>query len=368
MTTNVFCLLNCFNNYEIIAGNIIKYYIQNGVKALLPSSIVNVNTFLDTTPYLVYTMSMLSMETVLGPATTTSKQYQDYIMILGMAAVTLARIWNSDIIIMSRQDVTILPGFASLYTIANMLNKKVIYWTDDMRNLWGTTDDPLFIGVAQLPYRYLWGATPNPTQDPSYNNQPNNLNGSGMPLLILGSDTNACPTSKDCNVKKCWNTFAQMILQCQSIQQQNTASTLDKHTQNLITLGNAIINFVEQTKDIKNGKGWKPGYIDNKVVCNGGNCTLWYDIEYVINENIGLLYKEEQEFIMNNKIKWTNDMKENILTMITNSTSTNDSHKKPYAYMTKNISKTSIILNNMSKMITSRRLSGPFDIGMFISK
>ena len=34
MSNNIFCLLNCFNNYDIVAGKIIEFYIKNAVSSL----------------------------------------------------------------------------------------------------------------------------------------------------------------------------------------------------------------------------------------------------------------------------------------------------------------------------------------------
>ena len=56
----VFCMLNCFDNYSIVASKIIEFYIQNAAKVFLTND-VNVNTmsYFEKTPYMLYSLYLL---------------------------------------------------------------------------------------------------------------------------------------------------------------------------------------------------------------------------------------------------------------------------------------------------------------------
>lgn len=277
-------MLNCFNNYEIVSSAIIRMYIENAIHALYPNSTSKVQTFFDTTPFQSFVLSLHN--TV--PYTQTSKQYQDYIVMLGLTAVTLARVNACDIFVYTRQDMVDIAGFATMLTIANQLNKKIVMWTDDLRNIWNTGDNPLVIGMAPLPYRYLWSST-SPT---STTLQPKGLNGYTYPQLA--TTDNKCPEINTCTLEQCWNTFILLIQQAETIQRQNNAGQLNQRCQNLITLGDAIIDYVE---------GGKGRVLGNQLATYGGlgwfNSYLWGDIEAIIRDprNIRLLYNEERSFI-----------------------------------------------------------------------
>ena len=283
---SIFCLLNCFNNYEIVSETIIKMYIKNAINSLSSNTTTKVMSLTDSTPYFLYSLYLLPGNKVQN--LNASKQYQDYITILGLASVVLARIVSSDITVYARQDMTDLPGFSTMLAIANQLNKKVVMWTDDLRNLWGTSDDPLVIGMSPLPYKYLWSADTKNGQDSKYDSQPKLLNGNVVPALA--SSDNLCPTISTCTLEKCWNTFITLINEADVIQTENKAGTLNLRCSNLSKIGQDIISYVENTKDQKYGRGWNPAI----------NYTLWWDIQYVVLENLGLLYSTEKEFISAN--------------------------------------------------------------------
>ena len=148
---SVFCLLNCFDNYSVVAGKIIEFYIKNAADRLAGIS-VSTKTFFEDTPYVFYQLNMPSQATVLlPPGFNRTKQFTDYITMLALTAVTLAQINDCDATVWGMQGVVPSPGFATMYALANELNKITVYWTDDLRNLWGSSDNPLMIGMAPLP-------------------------------------------------------------------------------------------------------------------------------------------------------------------------------------------------------------------------
>ncbi len=320
---NVFCLLNCFNNYDVCASKIIEFFITNGVKALHPQavlppegSLVGLKTFFDSTPYIGFQMTVGvfgngAIPTQFGyipvAGGTRSVQLTNFIWILALTAVTLARIANSDIVVFANQGVVAYPGFATMFALANQINKKTVLWTDDLRNQWGTTNDPLVIGMAPLPYKYLWSATTDPTQNSGlagtdnpykFSPQVKGANGYGF-VPQLGKASNACPTVDQPKFENNWNTFVDIIRRAenevysdQALGGSQGAGAFNKRTQNLVTLGNAIIQWVEKNKNPKFGLGWVPS-----TTAARGNTTLYWDLEYMIVSNSQLLYKSEQDFL-----------------------------------------------------------------------
>ena len=281
----IFCLLDCFDNYSIVAGKVIEFYIQNASKALNPTSNIKIKTFFENTPYIFYSMFMnSSVEVPLPIGITRSKQLTSFITILSLTAVTLAQINRADTTVWGMQGSVPNPGFATMYTIANQLNKITAYWTDDLRNLWGVSDNPLMIGMAPLPYKYLWNASSNPQQTSDMNVQVKGLNG---PLVVpeLANPKNLCPVISEEQFKDKWNSFFRLLKDGESVQSQNVAG-VSKRTHNLIKLGEALIQSIE-SKEKQYGHGWN--YYTNS--------TLYLDMELVIYKNIHLYIKKNRLFL-----------------------------------------------------------------------
>jgi len=308
----VFCMLNCFDNYSIVAGKIIEFYIQNASKVFFPKNDgknVDTMSYFEKTPYMLYSQYLLAQQT---PDPNRSKQYTDYITILSLTAVTLARIFDSRATVFPHQGVTPQAGFATMYAYANAMNKLTVYWTDDLRNLWGTSDDPLMIGMAPLPYRYLWGSSVKTDQPDLMNHQPKGMNGNIFPNI--GSDKDLCPPADEEALHTKWNTFWEAFAVGKATVTQNT-SAMSKRMKNLIILGRKIIQYVEKDKVKQHGNkygngGWIPGPGPTF------NPSLFFDMEWIINSNTNLLYKEEIKFIEeNNKPNKQQSLSSNALRM-----------------------------------------------------
>lgn len=297
MSQKIFCLFNCFNNYDIVASKVMQFYIENAVEYITTvrdnnaTPNIKILTYYENTPFMSYAVNILPGSNPTGYMY--GKQYVDYIYLLGLVSVCLARIDESNTVIYTHQGMINNPGFASLYNIANQLNKTTVLWTDDLRNLWGTTDDPLVIGMSPLPYKYLWTAG-NSTGNPENMVYPKGMNGYLVPNLA--SDKDLCPKVDMQQFSTNWNTFVDMIVRGENIARQNQAGRPNLRTRNLITIGKLIIAYVETGKDVQYGRGWVPG-----LAPAGANATLWWDMELIIFQNKGLLYTEEQTFIDNNR-------------------------------------------------------------------
>lgn len=290
----IFCLLNCFNNYEVVAGKLVEFYISNAITGLNPGNkSPKILNYFNSTPFILYSEVFLPGETIPQQYFPRSKQLIDFVTLISLTAVTLARIKSSEITVFAHQGVVLNTGFATMYTIANQLNIKTAYWTDDLRNIWGTTDDPLFIGMAPLPYKYLWTSGENPAQKPEFNSQPKGLNGSLVQPNLAKTD-NLCPVVSQEKFKNNWNSFIDLFNRSNSIQKQNTGTITNSRINNLIKLGNLMIKYVEidkgSTQYSSLGLGWNPSI----------NTTIYSDLEFIISQNLSLLYLEEQDFFKTN--------------------------------------------------------------------
>jgi hypothetical protein len=297
---NIFGLFNCFNNYEIVASKIIEFYIKNAAAHLAPYQPIEVKTYSQHTPYILYTLYM--SPGAKPPGWPTSKQTLDYVSILALSAVTLARIWNSDMTVFAHQGVILDSGFSVMYTVANQLNKRTAYWSDDLRTQWGDSDDPLVIGMSPLPYKYLWNATMNTAEPENMRVQAHGLNG---PYVTPNLDVtkNLCPPIVNTGkFKNRWNTFIEAIISSGSIADQNKAGVSER-TRNLISLGQAIITMVEAGATTEAGKtaNWQPFTARwGKDFFIRPGVMLWNIYRTIYFNKDKYLYTEEQDFLTEN--------------------------------------------------------------------
>jgi hypothetical protein len=342
---NIFCLLNCFDNYQIVSSKIIQMYVQNAIKYIgqLNSSNTTVQTYVETTPWILYSIYMPPNS--LYPGDKRSKQYQNYMLDIALVSVTLARIKNADVVLFANEGVVENSGFSSMYTIANILNKPTVLWNDDLRNQWGTTDDMLVIGMTPIPYKYYWYADTKKDQNPIFNSYDKSIIGKVTP--VQGSSKDLCPIVNKDNLQKNWNQFIKLIDDGYKNSTNSTNGTLPSRLNNLITLGNLIINYVENDKKYtpysKYGLGWDL----NK------NLTLYWDMDYIINQNINLLTPNNQAFINEQKTNL-----KNIINPISLKKMKKDSfHKTPVAYdpyfKLNNLQTNSISKNRLLEIRTS---------------
>ena len=283
-------------------------------------------TFFNETPYTLYQYYIPPLMWI--PVTAIrSRQLTDYVLIFSLTCVTLAQIDKADATIFAMQGAVPSPGFATMYTLANQLNKITAYWTDDLRNLWGTSDDPLMIGMAPLPYKYLWLSGKSPLckpgedpmthycQSPEMNVQPKSLNGQALiptlaqPLLNADGTPNLnaahCPIANKDNVSQAWNTFVSLLKQGEDIQSQNNKGTATQRTKNMIKMGHAMIDYITITKKHDPNlrtTGWNWAWSTDKSVPPSGtnNTTLYWDLEKIISQNLDLLYEQERDFFNEN--------------------------------------------------------------------
>ena len=280
----VFLLANCFNNYDIVAGKVIQFYIENAVKSMGEKN-TSIKTFFEDTPFGLYSTQMNPGPSVYGELS--SKQFQMFIIILSLTAVCLARINNAYCTVYINNGVVDVAGFSSLFAIANTLNKPTVFWNDDMRSTWGVSTDPLVLGTVPNFYRNLYNASSlNNSTAPYIKNMNNSL-----VLPSMGTDF-TCPTG---------NIFINMIKDSlknvNSTEVQNLGNT---YIANLIKLGDKIIKYVEVDKKIQFPTlpiGWNIGF----------NPGLYYDLRYIIslevNSETSLICQVQKDYFKNNFIQ-----------------------------------------------------------------
>lgn len=292
----VFCMTNCWTNYDMVASAIIQQWIKRGLKT---NGITDyeIKSFLDT-PYLGYYavgsgLAAFSAAyqcygtTPTVPGTGISQQFAVYIWIISIAAVVLAHIQWADVVFIENNSVTTLPMMAEVASLASSLGKQIVYWRDDDRMQWGTTNDPISIGVLPSAYKYIWNAAANQAQDSKFNAQQSNNNPIGVSAK-QGSNTNICAhfMSQGTVLSDKWRTIARAIYFAKQHTQEDH-SFPGSRTSALAQIGKNIVNFIEVVKPAntyykeKFGVGWTPApppAYDPKI----GNVTLYYDCFNVI--------------------------------------------------------------------------------------
>jgi hypothetical protein len=265
----IFLLYPCLNNYEIVAGKVIEIYLRNSSKVPKDQKI---KTFFNDTPFALFSTQMNPGNFVIGSKN--SKQVQLFIIILGLLAVSMSRINSADFIVNIDNGVVDIAGFSSLTTAASMLNKPVVLWNDDMRSTWGTSNDPLTIGSVPNFFKNLYGA---PTAQQKFSPWIKNMgNSSNSPHM--GKNV-PCPPG---------NIFNVMIPDAKASVNGNKVTLPPSYFATLITLGDRLIDYVENTKT-SGGKGWDLSK----------NPGLYYDLYFIINKNTGILPKVQQNFLNN---------------------------------------------------------------------
>ena len=269
MSSSIFLLHPCLNNYEIVAGKVIETYLRNSNYVKENKS--TIKTFFDNTPFMIYSTQMNPGSSVYGSKST--KQVQLFIIIISLLAVSMARISSADFVVNVDNGVVDIAGFSSLTTAASMLNKPIVLWNDDMRSSWGVTNDPMTVGSVPNFFRNLYGV---PTSQTQYRPWIKNLSNSDNPPR-MGKNV-PCPSG---------NIFDAMITEAINSTTKGDQVDLKKsYFSTLITLGNKLINYVEKNK-LGEQKGWDLSK----------NPGLFYDLYYVIYLNINILTPIQQNFI-----------------------------------------------------------------------
>jgi len=300
MVFNVFLIANCYENYSIVSNTIIRMWLT---QALINNKITNptIKTYYDHTPIQVYG-GLSPNEGNFGPFIASpaakfplpsgeySSQYTNFIWIIALTAVSLARVSEADMVVVVANGVTLIPTHCVLATIAQVLNKDVVFWNDDLRCSWGSSNDLVTMGMTVTPYKYLWGTQAAPNIGTTFNIQKRgNLPGS-MPTPHQGNTVNCKPEDPD--KPATWGELSTSIAQiiAANKEEKSSVGNLSSRLKKLVALGQIIIKDIEG----QGGGGWK-----NDL---GRAWPMFYLLNYIINYNQSYLSKKEQEFISKNAI------------------------------------------------------------------
>lgn len=288
-------LANCFNNYEIVSGKVVEFYLGNALtargcgewkwKKTQNMWTKKIKTFFEDTPAQLFLAEMYS-SSVAGSKS--SKMYQNFIIMLSLISVCLARMEKS-ITVYSDQGVVPIAGFSSIFTLANSLNMPTVYWKDDMRATWGAGGDPIVTAskpafwkyMAIAPSIYSAGDLSSPPSSTSFARNLNN------DYLI--------PTQGTAVVCSGLNTFVDLtedaIKSADAFTDKCTV-TAGCYVSKLIALGNKIIDAWENTR-----------YYSGETYPTGGwgaSPELYFTLNEIILQNIELMSTEQVNFIKNN--------------------------------------------------------------------
>jgi hypothetical protein len=296
---DVFLLANCFNNYEIVSAKVVEFYIGNALTArgcgtwAWKKNAQNrwtkkIKTFFEDTPAQLFLAEMYSTS-VLGSKS--SKLYQNFIIMLSLVSVCLARMENS-ITVYSDQGVVPIAGFSSIFTLANSLNLPTVYWKDDMRATWGAGGDPIVTAskrnfwksMAVAPSVYSVGESASSISSVSF---ARNLNNDYI-----------VPTQGTKVVCSGLNTFVDQLEDAIRSTDSSTAKcTVSEgcYVRKLIALGQKIIYRWENTR-----------YYAGETYPVGGWGTspeLYFTLNDVVVKNTQLLSKEQADFVKTNNFE-----------------------------------------------------------------
>lgn len=298
----VFCMTNCWTNYDVVASAIVEKWVKKGL-ATNGINDYEIKSFYRNTPYLGYFavgsgLAAFSAAFDCFPArkdldppisgSGVSQQFAVYIWVISIAAVVLAHCMWADLIFIENDSVVTLPMVAAIEAIAASLGKQIVYWRDDNRMQWGTTNDPVTVGMLPSAYKFMWNASSNQAQNKDFNAQQSNNNPVGV-RGIMGSEDNKCVhflSSGDVFSDK-WTTIARAIHSAKVNTPASPYAALGTRMAALAEIGKNIIQFTEVTKPANSyykknfGSGWIPSpppASDPKI----GNTTLYVDCLHVI--------------------------------------------------------------------------------------
>jgi len=266
------CLLlsTVFSRYQILSNKIIQTYINKTLKKIDPNENWVIQNIIENTPYGMYKNNALQSYGSLPLAIaagwwvngdgctqwgfknpsgishgsypmsslwcvpTFLKNSQEQVSqpitlvlcIIAFACSLYYLIYNCDLLFVVGNGPVVNSGFASLIGMARTLGVRVIYWKDDVRHLWGFSDNPAMIGSLEDVHSMLYNIG-----DP--------FQGDGMLTRIYKYQDSKTQTSQNQHCGLSY--FDQIIKNSLLIPDQKVDITnISQSLQNLIQLGGLI--------------------------------------------------------------------------------------------------------------------------------
>ena len=254
----VFQIANCYENYSIVANRIFKMWIKKSLKTAGTNyRAEDVGTYYDDTPIQAYgevgpVPFNAAPGEIWGDGKMYSAQYVNFLWLIALTSVCIARIQQAEMVVVVANGVTLIPSHCVMATIAQILGKEVVFWNDDLRITWGSTNDLLTMGMTVTPYKYIWSTTTNPDinkgtgDDREFSVQRRQYLPGSMPTPHQG---NVIKCKRETLTQKTsgWSELSAAISQTieATSLETGTAGTLSERLQNLGELGQIIIKNVE---------------------------------------------------------------------------------------------------------------------------
>ena len=319
VTRKVFLIANCYENYSVVANRIFKMWVAKSLKTAGVELDGSVLTYYDDTPIQAYgkvgsVPFSAGASALWGPKLGTfNVQYMNFIWLIALTSVCIARIQEADMIVVVTNGVTLIPSHCVMATIAQVLKKEVVFWNDDLRVSWGCTNDLLTMGMSVTPYKYIWSSTePNPAinkgqqTDTEFNVQRRtNLPGT----MRTPHQGNVITCTSEGKKTSEWGELSAAILQTiEATDDDGDAGKLSDRLEKLGKLGQIIIASVEKpiATHLKKGEArpgtWKPGIQgapESKQPPGATDpVTIFYNMAVPISSNAReLLSTKEQQFM-----------------------------------------------------------------------
>jgi len=192
MSTNfAFLLTPIFSRYDVLESGIVSLYLQKALNKTYPNQNNYIINLMSDTPWLLYQSYGLynPSRTIIDPNDTKEGLGpQQVILILAYTAVVCAHMSSSSVVVVNGNGPVVNTGYASCATLATAMGKKLVYWKDDARRLWGFNDNPLMIGTMPSVSDHLMDPAGFPNRLNLFDNkQPNNCGKMVLPDLITSA-------------------------------------------------------------------------------------------------------------------------------------------------------------------------------------
>lgn len=178
-----------FSNYDVLESGILSLYTYKAFNTVDPAFDHYILNLMTDTPYLLYQLYGLY-----NPSRTLissdSLGVQQTILIIALNAVILSHITNCQHVVINGNGPVVNEGFSTMMGICASLGKKVVYWKDDTRHLWGFNDNPMSIGNLPVVHSKLMEPSNFPIRLSYYDTQ-KEYNCGNQVLVDLIKEVNA---------------------------------------------------------------------------------------------------------------------------------------------------------------------------------
>lgn len=140
---------NVLSKYDLLETDIFKIYIQKALQSVTNKNYYVLDMYNDT-PFKIYKEFVItnSEKKLIDPSTDTfSFEKQTTVLIIGFSSVCFAHLDNVDYLYVNGNGPVTNPASSLIIGLGEAMGKKVVYFKDDARHLFGYGDEPLTMGL-----------------------------------------------------------------------------------------------------------------------------------------------------------------------------------------------------------------------------